>query len=256
MDTSHPLSRRAFVRGTLGALVAPGLLGCRSMAAVTVEGARLTARPGTPTLAPMTGVLTPLDLGAPRDGYLYVPSSYSPEAPMPLFVALHGAGGEGRSWASYPERAERHRTIVLAPDSRGATWDLVRGGFGPDVAFLDEALRHTFARCHVDPSRVALGGFSDGASYALSLGVANGDLFSHMVAFSPGFYAPGEPITGRPRVWVSHGTRDQILSYANTSGRLVPELRDAGYDVTFVSFDGDHGVPGEISESALSWFLD
>jgi predicted esterase len=77
-----------------------------------------------------------------------------------------------------------------------------------------------------------------------------------MVAFSPGFYAPGEPITGRPRVWVSHGTRDEVLPYAYTSGSLVPELRDAGYDVTFVSFDGDHGVPGEISESALSWFLE
>lgn len=30
-------------------------------------------------------------------------------------------------------------------------------------------------------------GFSDGASYALSLGLPNGNLFSHIVAFSPGF---------------------------------------------------------------------
>jgi phospholipase/carboxylesterase len=28
------------------------------------------------------------------------------------------------------------------------------------------------------------------ASYALSLGIANGNLFSHVLAFSPGFLAP------------------------------------------------------------------
>jgi phospholipase/carboxylesterase len=34
---------------------------------------------------------------------------------------------------------------------------------------------------------VALGGFSDGASYALSLDLTNGDLFASLIAFSPGF---------------------------------------------------------------------
>jgi len=33
-------------------------------------------------------------------------------------------------------------------------------------------------------------GFSDGASYALSVGITNGDLFTHVIAFSPGFVAP------------------------------------------------------------------
>jgi predicted esterase len=34
---------------------------------------------------------------------------------------------------------------------------------------------------------LAVSGFSDGASYALSIGPANGDLFTHVMAFSPGF---------------------------------------------------------------------
>lgn len=255
MNVPAPLSRRDFVRSGVAALLAPGLLGCGSDPVAGSTPSRLSARPGTPTASPSPGTVEALDLGSGRDGVLYVPESYTPDEPMPLFVALHGAGGAGTSWASYPDRAEAHGMILLAPDSRGRTWDLVRGAFGPDVRFLDEALRHTFARCRVDPTRIALGGFSDGASYALSLGVVNGDLFSHLVAYSPGFYTPGEPITGRPRIFAAHGRSDRILPFDYTSGTLTPRLRDAGYDVTFFPFDGDHGVPGEVSEAALDWFL-
>lgn len=258
MDTRPPVSRRSFVHTAFGALLAPGLTGACSSASPTVTyvSPRLTARPADPSLSPVKGALRALELDAPRDGYLYVPQSYTPDNPMPLFVALHGAGGDGRNWASYPDRAEQHGMIVLAPDSRDATWDLVRGGFGPDVAFLDAALAHTFERCRVDPAYIALGGFSDGASYALSLGAANGDLFTHLVAYSPGFYAPGDPITGKPDIFASHGRMDRILPFSFTSGRLVDQLRDQGYDVTFLPFDGDHEVPAEVSEAALAWFVD
>jgi predicted esterase len=41
----------------------------------------------------------------------------------------------------------------------------------PDVALIDQALSEIFNRYMVDASRLALGGFSDGASYALALGL-------------------------------------------------------------------------------------
>ena len=100
-----------------------------------------------------------------------------------------------------------------------------------------------------------LGGFSDGASYALSLGVSNGDLFSHLIAFSPGFVERSDPIVGKPRIYVSHGTNDGILSVTTTRNAIVPFLRNEDYEVTFEEFDGGHEVPAEISESALDWFL-
>ena len=56
----------------------------------------------------------------------------------------------------------------------------------------------------VDPARLVIGGFSDGASYALSLGLINGQLFRKVAAFSPGFVVTGEP-EGKPRVFISHG---------------------------------------------------
>ena len=247
------VTRRAFVDRVLGAALAPALLGC-GVARGARQEARLGARPGPPTREPTHG-RSALGLGSGRDGLLYVPRSYAGEAALPLLVALHGAGGSAGNWASYPERAEALGFVLLAPDSRGRTWDAVQGGFGPDVRFLDQALAHTFERCRIDPGRIALGGFSDGASYALSLGVANGDLFTHLIAYSPGFYVTDAARPGKPRVFVSHGRSDRILSFARTERSIVPGLSHEGYDVAFHPFDGGHDVPGEISDAAFAWFL-
>jgi predicted esterase len=141
---------------------------------------------------------------------------------------------------------------VLAPDSRDSTWDAIRGGFGPDVAFIDRALARVFDTVSVDPARIALGGFSDGASYALSLGLVNGDLFRRVVAFSPGFIVAG-PLQGKPQFFISHGTADQILPIDRCSRAIVPQLQRRGYDVTFKEFDGGHQVPPDIARDAMRW---
>ena len=263
-ESSRPgMSRRRFVRSGLAAVAASMLPGCGPSSSTSTgpggsngsTGPRLTARPGSPTLTPTPG-LSELGLGAPRDGLLYVPESYSEDTPAPLFIAFHGAGGAAANWESYYERAEERGMVFLATDSRASTWDLIIfGGYGPDVAFLDEALEHTFERCRIDPAQIAMGGFSDGSSYALSLGVSNGDLLSHLIGYSPGFHAPSDPIVEKPRVYISHGTQDTILPVSNTRDVIVPRFQDADYDVKYEEFAGGHEVPAEISESALDWFL-
>jgi phospholipase/carboxylesterase len=150
------------------------------------------------------------------------------------------------------EAAERWGALVLAPDSRGPTWDVLMGGFGADVDFLDAALDGVFDAVAVDPRRLILSGFSDGASYALSLGLSNGDLFSHVVAFSPGFMAP-DAQRGNPPVFVSHGTGDRVLHIDTCSRALVPILEQAGYRVTYAEFDGGHEVPRSVLRHALEW---
>jgi phospholipase/carboxylesterase len=169
---------------------------------------------------------------------------------------LHGAGqsSSGVLDSPLPSLADEVGFLLLVPDSRGGTWDLIgRRRFGPDVAFLDRVLGQVFARHAVDATRVALAGFSDGASYALSLGPANGDLFSHLIAFSPGFASPPAR-RGSPRIYVSHGTRDQILPIETCSRRLVPRLQADGYDVLYREFDGPHGIPPEIAREAVLRF--
>ena len=254
------VSRRSFIRSSMSALALPLVGGCTGLPSDpgNQEGlARLTSRPGTPTETPTIG-LSELDIDGGPSGIMYVPDSYSPDTPIPLFIGMHGAGGDADNWnGSYPGRAEDRGMVFLAPDSHDYTWDMITNSraFGPDVERLDAMLRHTFARCRIDPTRIALGGFSDGASYALSLGIGNGDLFSHLVAYSPGFYIVPDPVVGTPPVFISHGTFDTVLSFGNTRDRIVPGLRDSGHDVTFFEFAGGHEPIAEASTAALDWFF-
>jgi phospholipase/carboxylesterase len=196
----------------------------------------------------------PLGSGRGRDGLVYVPPGHRADRPAPLLLMLHGAGGEARqAMAMAIPAAEAGGVLLAAPDSRGRTWDVILGGYGPDVLLIDRVLADLFAGHAVDPDRVAIGGFSDGASYALSLGLANGDLFARVLAFSPGFVAPAPP-RGAPRIFVSHGTRDDVLPIGRTSRRLVPALRRAGREVDYREFDGGHVVPPEIAAEAIGRF--
>jgi phospholipase/carboxylesterase len=220
----------------------------------TKEG-RLLARPHRPTVeAPQHG-LRPLGLGGRRDGLLYVPKGYRADRPAPLVLMLHGAGGNARhALGPWQQLADEAGLLLLAPDSRGPTWDVIaEDGYGLDVAFIDQALAYVFERYAVDPERLAIEGFSDGASYALSLGLTNGDLFTHVVAFSPGFLVPAAQ-RGQPGLFISHGVKDEVLRIDPCSRRIVPRVQRAGYAVLYREFDGPHTVPPDIAREALAWF--
>jgi predicted esterase len=213
---------------------------------------RLDARPvSAPAAVPYPPGVCTLELGPYAQAQLVVPEG--PPRPRPLLVFFHGAGGAAaQSVALVGDPATARDALVLAPSSVAPTWDLVAGGLGRDVAVLDAALEQVFARQPV--TRVALGGFSDGASYALSLGLANGDLADAVLAFSPGFATPPRRV-GRPRVWISHGTDDRVLPVARCGRRLARELDAGGYDVTYEEFDGGHVVPPDLVTAAVTTWL-
>lgn len=220
-----------------------------------VSKGRLMARPAQVKTAAPAG-LQPLKLESKRDGFIYVPAAYSAERPAPLMLMLHGAGGNARHGLPLLRHlADKAGLILLVPDSREQTWDVISGGdYGPDVAYIDRALEQTFGRYNVDPTRIAIEGFSDGASYALSLGVTNGDLFTHVIAFSPGFMAPARE-HGSPALFISHGTQDRVLPIDVCSRRIVPRVKQAGYRVRYREFDGPHTVPPEVANEAIEWFI-
>jgi phospholipase/carboxylesterase len=191
-----------------------------------------------------------LGLDHERDAILLLPKEAS-QSSLPLFVMLHGATQSAEDMFWYLGNApEETGVAVLAPNSRDTTWDAVGGSFGPDVEFLNRALERVFETVSIDPTRVSIGGFSDGASYGISLGLINGDLFSSVIAFSPGFVIDGTPHS-RPRIFISHGTNDGILPIDRCGRRIASRLQARGYDVTFREFDGDHEIPAGIVREGL-----
>ena len=218
--------------------------------------AHLHARPRHVTAAAPTG-LQKLGIGGKRDSYLFVPSHYTADQPMALVLLLHGAGGHAHDGIRLLlHLAETENLILVAPASHASTWDIIiNRRFGVDRSLADEALDHVFERYAVNPHHVGIGGFSDGASYALTLGLANGDLFTHILAFSPGFIGPVRP-HGKPQVFISHGTGDRVLPIEHCSRQIVPMLRQAGYHVMYREFEGGHEIPADAAQLAVQWFLD
>jgi phospholipase/carboxylesterase len=250
------ITRRRFIGwGLTGAATAMSgsyLAGSRLFAA-DGDVARFKARPGKPTKPAKIG-LHDLGLAKGKDGVLSVPPGYKPEKPVPLIFMLHGALGRYEGYNMFCKVAAEDGIAVVTPDSRGRTWDLMLGGFGPDIAFLERALEYTFDHVAIDPKRIALAGFSDGASYALSVGLANGDLFTHVMAFSPGYMMPPSRV-GKPRVFITHGSHDEVLPVSSSRDRIVPQLKQWGHEVIYKEFNGGHALDPELGREAFRWMI-
>lgn len=215
---------------------------------------RLLARPSAGLPEATTG-LQRLPLEDGREVLLYVPQRYAHGQPAALALMLHGAGGSATDGLRLLQPvAEANELLVVAPQSHGRTWDVILRDYGPDVGLIDQGLDQVFDQYVIDPAHLAIGGFSDGASYALSLGITNGDLFSHVLAFAPGFAAPAD-VRGLPRLYIAHGTHDTVLPIDRCGRRLAAWYSRQGYNLCYHEFDGGHTVPPEIALEALQWFL-
>ena len=254
-DGPSLITRREALRRSALTAVAVAAGGC--LGSTETEGGEDNARLSVKVMAPSRTTapgLYPLQLGVSRDGLLYVPTSYKPEVAAPIALLLHGAGRASNELVT-PMRgyADRVGLVLLAVDSRAGTWDAVANGvFFDDVTFIERAFAFAIDRVRVDASRIRIAGFSDGGSYSLSLGLINGDLFTRVAAFSPGFVIDG-PRNGKPKFFMTHGTRDSILPIDQTSRQIVPALKQLGYDVTYSEFDGGHGVTEALLEQATTW---
>ena len=239
------------------------LIAVATSAPALAAGPELSTPP--PTAAPVTperrsGVLT-LAGGA----FAYLPKGMT-GAPMPLLVAFYGAGGQASDvLASFRADADRDGFVLLIPTSKAGTWDMIEDlksrlgiemkvtpRYGRDLKALDAALANVFARVAVDPKRIGMMGFSDGATYALSVGSANPQLVSSVIAFSPGPAFLGKS-SATQRFFISHGEQDEVLPYSYTRG-LVARLRVKKAPLMFESFKGGHTVPKDVRAKALSFF--
>lgn len=248
-------SRRKFVGTGLAAMAAA----CATESVSQESDGKLSARPGV--VATPGGRRGTFNLEPAPQPLVHVPESIDVSKPAPLILLLHGAGQRAQGIVDrMAPAADRRGAIILAPQSERSTWDVIRSfsrgapEFGADTARVDQSLAALFAQFTIDPKHVAIAGFSDGASYALSLGPRSPSLFTHIMAFSPGGVAPFSD-AAKAKVFISHGTQDQILAYPNTAEGIVPGFKSAGFAVEFVTFDGQHQFREPEITKAMDWFL-
>ena len=254
------MSRNAFAK-----LFFAGLLLTAPALPAAAAGPGLTAQAPAVPLAnsdKRNGVLT-LAGGA----YAYLPKGLT-GAPAPVMVALHGAGGRAQdTLTSFRDLADANGIVLLIPQSSKVTWDMiedlqtrlglemnVQPRYGKDLKAIDAALADLFTKVAVDPARVGIMGFSDGATYALSVGTANPQLFHRVIAFSPGPAFLGKSAPDQ-FVFISHGEEDTVLPFSTTRGH-VSKLRVKKVPVEFERFHGGHEVPKDIKEKAFAFLRD
>ena len=145
--------------------------------------------------------------------------------------------------------------MLIAPASKGQTWSILRSEQDLDLESVNFALGEAYKRCTIDRRRIAVGGFSDGATYALSLGVSNGDLFPAVMALLARRRSSPASRSASPASSSRTARSTRCCRSSSAGDAVVQKLRAAGYPVTYRRFRGGHEASTATSAAAVRWFL-
>ena len=187
----------------------------------------LAGSAGAGVLAPGSHEVALTGAGAPRSLRAMVPAVAPAPAGFPLVLALHGAGGSASNMADMTllhQLGERRGFVTLylrgtgADPRRHLTWNAgsccgwARDHGTDDVAYVRAALAAVRDLVPVDPDRVYLVGFSNGALMAYRLAQDLPGVFAAVAAAGapPRAHPGGAPI---PAVVHFQGTADGIVPF-------------------------------------------
>ena len=193
-----------------------------------------------------------------RGGYsMYVPEYYTPDRPWPLVMALHGGGGNGRSFLwSWLASARSCGAVLVAPTATGDTWALM--GADADTPNLTAILEHVQSGWTIDPARRLLTGMSDGGTFTYVSGLEAGSPFTHLAPVSAAFHpmlaqmADPQRMQGLP-ILLIHGALDWMFP-VDQARQARQALAAAGARVTYREIeDLSHTYPREVNAAILDW---
>lgn len=227
-----------------------------------------TAAPATSTVAPPGCETDPATVGArathervdpagadPGRWYTrYVPASYD-GSPVPLVIDLHGylSGSAGQAAMSALDAvADDAGFVLVTPQGTSDLpfWNAVPHPELPDdIAFLETVIDDVSAALCVDPARVYVDGFSNGAFLSSLVACRMGDRVAAVAAVAglvvPEGCAPSRAVP----ILAIHGTEDRHVSF---TGPPNPALADLAWnDQSRLAFDGV--AFADVTTSAARW---
>jgi poly(3-hydroxybutyrate) depolymerase len=201
--------------------------------------------------------------GVARPYVVYIPPGYGPERPAPLLVVLHGGVGHAglrddppgyAAKSPFLDLARQTHSLALYPFGQtGCTWwDSV--GMGMIRGEL-HAVRQRF---NVDDNRIAMCGFSDGASAGFLHAMLRPDAYSAFVCLN-GHMGVGSLDGGLPTYATNLASRP-VYAVTTFSDPLYPSAalrptidmaRAAGADITYHELPGVHEFSYAAAETPL-----
>jgi polyhydroxybutyrate depolymerase len=200
--------------------------------------------------------------GRTRRYMVHIPLSYDGSNPTPLVISLHGYGGNARSSeqvTGFTEKSDKEGFIAVYPEGIGQSWN------GPyccgeayssnvdDVGFIRELINRLEQEYNIDPDRIYVAGFSNGAIMAYRLAA---ELSDKIAAIAPVAGSIGGKFNGNAplrkvaeplnpvSVVIFHGTNDtSIYYYGGLSSNGLFSLSVAESTNFWVNHDGCAETP-------------
>jgi polyhydroxybutyrate depolymerase len=200
--------------------------------------------------------VVPIPGWSDRPAAVHLPGNYTSAIPVPVVIALHAAGetpqemavvtcpnGDPASPGCLNALADRELFAVVYPTSgaMGNTWNAGGGTNGfecvqgaacaaglDDVSYVRDVLQEVQTQVNVDPARVFVTGYSNGAALAHRLGCELGDRIAAIapVAGVNQYAATASCAPARPVAVIEfHGTDDQISLYDGGQGAADTGIR-------------------------------
>ncbi len=163
-----------------------------------------------------------IDQGQTRTYYIYTPKSYRPNHPLPLVLAFHGYGSQGKDLAKntgFNELAEQKGFIIVYPDGIDRSWNLGGRFFNrpDDVDFVKGLITHISQVRAIDQRKIYAVGVSNGGFLVQSLACQiNSPIvaFASVAATLPGYLRsqchPEKPVS----ILMINGTEDRKVPWS------------------------------------------
>ena len=194
---------------------------------VSQSSAQSFARPGDEV-----GTLT--DQEQPRTYLLHTPKSYRPDRPMPIVIAFHGYGSQGKDLAASSglnDLADQQGFLVVYPDALDRRWNLTEGTFGAlfnrvdDVKFVAALIDHLTQIRAVNPRRIYAMGVSNGGFLVQRLACEPSNriaAFASIVATLPGQLQANCKASRPVSMLMINGTADRKVPWEGGRPPKVP----------------------------------
>ncbi|WP_129115702.1 alpha/beta hydrolase [Halegenticoccus tardaugens] len=201
--------------------------------------------------------------------HVHVEPQRTSNGPAPAVFVLHGRGANEEDLLPLARRfPDELRVVSLRAPERlmgGYTWyelDTSAGGlhssqpdgddFRRSLDLVSESVDAAVEAYAIDPDRIGLLGFSQGAITSLALLLEDPDRYAWVAALH-GYLAEShaaldpDGIDGKP-VFVSAGSADQVIP-PHRAEAAAGRLRELGADVAFGAYEAAHGVgPEELAD--------
>ncbi len=166
--------------------------------------------------------------GAKREVQIFIPSSATEDAALPMVVNWHGLGSTGPDQAgftAYEELAETEGFIVVHPTGDPGIAGRNNWEFGAlddptkdDVAYANALLDAMIEKSCADAQRIYSTGMSNGGLFTASLVCELADRFAAAASVA-GVSHPDDCSPARPVPFIAfHGTDDEVVTFDGSTG--------------------------------------